>query len=455
MQKQQHIQSTCILRTRHSLGLTKEATVSEEVISLDDVSSDSDNDLSGDFEPQKGGKDWEDDLPMTAGDLVAMVKKAKGTMAQTKRMTAKATNVAKEVPKEEVVAYVLHGYKKEGHAHIVFSLLVTWENLCKQIYRASGFDSVEGKPNWIRAAHGYHIPAGTHGKRWKFEKCGARILDLNEASNLDALKAEVHKVLAKKATDNMDIAIIFLDEYLKVLRTHLGSKTASGGRGNKGPTLDLTKPSSDTEMLGHAFSNSFNVGNNISGTDMTANEKEKFDNLLKKLTACENCPHTAGSFCVKHLNGAHVHLTAHHAKSWAKSWANQLQGVDYHFPPSTFPLFAGFFKVPLNGIVDLDEIMLPPVASTPTTTTSSQVLVDTSRTNSVSPSIDTNALLAVAVMQLLQMQMQQTVKAQAPAGMVLNQASLIKVTGASESPPNLNYPSLDQFFERLLDSAKA
>ncbi|KIJ43508.1 hypothetical protein M422DRAFT_47804 [Sphaerobolus stellatus SS14] len=440
------------LRSHRSLAPAKDSVVTEEVINIDDVPS-SESDPLSDFEKDRVDEDWVD-APSTVEELMDIAKKAKVKGGTTKR--APPMSIGVDLPKEFVV-FVPPGFKKEGHARLVVPMSVTWDELVELIYKAAGCDRVPRKPEWMQ---------------WQFEKRGSKKLDLNQAIDLQAMTDSIVKGYTKSKSDSRDINILFPDDYLKSLRVTLSSKLTAGGRGRKEPLLDLAKSNlSGTEQPSRAFTNSFDHnGNNITSENMTPMEKEKLEILLKKLTSCEGCPHSAGSFCAKHPNGAHVRLTARHVKSWAKCLANELQGADLHFPPSTSPLFVGFFKAAPNSTVDLGS-EAPSSQSTPAVPIPTPAIFNQAGTvvpgngiqsTASNANIDFNAFLAVAMTQMIQIQSHLLSRdSRGPSDLLTttvpasDQASLMgQKCSISSVEANITYPSFDQFFEELPDSAK-
>jgi len=93
-----------------------------------------------------------------------------------------------------------------------------------------------------------------------------------------------------------------------------------GGKGkghSKKINLDTPNPADGSGLGGGAILTA-NFGTGFSTS--SESEREKYDTLIQKVTSCENCPHSADSYCVRHVNGAHVRITAQHVKSWAKLW---------------------------------------------------------------------------------------------------------------------------------------
>ncbi|KIJ50158.1 hypothetical protein M422DRAFT_245960 [Sphaerobolus stellatus SS14] len=411
------------------------------------MSDGEDGDSSGQFELENAEDDWEE-TPASAEELLALTKKAKVVAPKHKGAAGKTGSTDMDIVKE-FVAYVPHGFKKDGHARLVIPMSTTWDGLLELVYKAAGCDRIPRKPDWTQ---------------WKFEKRGSKLLDLNEAAQFEAVKADILKILSKKPTDNTDVNIIFPEDYLKSLRVYLGGKPVGGGRGRKEQLLNLTKPDlSGAELPSQAFSNSFDYnGTSITSDGMTLDEKEKLEKLMKKLLLCEGCPHISGSFCARHPNGAHVRLTARHVKSWAKCWASDLQGADFHFPPSTSPLFVGFFKATPNSTVDLggetNNSLPTPTIMTPALTTPTPSAQNSTGTGPLAPvaavtNIDVNTMLAVAVTQMLQFQSHML---KGPSLRMPNQVPLIGAQVAPEPVIQLNtaYPSFDKFFEDLPNSIK-
>jgi hypothetical protein len=78
--------------------------------------------------------------------------------------------------------------------------------------------------------------------------------------------------------------------------------------------LDLDKPADDQPVAAAATNASQTAFQAAS-----AEESEIHGQLIKKLTACVDCPHTKGTWCLKTPGGAHVRFDAQRIGGWVKA----------------------------------------------------------------------------------------------------------------------------------------